>query len=226
MDVATLVVALVALAVSTWAAIVAFHQLRAGKDAAGGKGIAFDVAKDSQFVINNRTQANYRVYVELFGPGARYQAELCLSRCDQYVLRSEIEWDEGFEPDHDRKAVTTRKVLSCTDEPLRWEFSVVPADRASDMWCMFTWVDPRADELWTGAYARRLSNPGVLYEWHWYLTRRVRKWLYFWGVADRKRQRPWHRAAARKRPLGAWREHAPRQLIDRHGPAKNLDSIS
>lgn len=225
MDGATLLVALVALAVSMWAAIIAYQQLRAGKDAAGGRGIAFDVAKVTQFVINNQTRANYRAYVELFGPGSRYQAELCLVRGGQYLLRSEVEWDEGFEPDDDRKAITTRKVLSCMDEPLRWDFSVLPADRASDMWCMFTWVDPRADELWTGAYARRLSSPGVLYEWHWYVTRRIRKWLYYWGIAERKRQWRWHRAAAQKRPLGAWREHHPRHLVDRHGPAMNLDSI-
>jgi hypothetical protein len=45
------------------------------------------------------------------------------------------------------------------------------------MWCILSWVDPRGQAIWTGAYARKLTEPNRLYEWRWYRTRQLRRWM-------------------------------------------------
>lgn len=222
----TIGLAAIAAVASAWAAVSSHRQVRFDQDAAGGRGILFDVKKDTQAIVGGERQANYTVRLELFGPGARYQAELCLLRAGAYYvtqLGKNLIREEGT-PAGPMKQ--TWKVMRCDDEPVRWDFSVVPANAVSeDIWCMFTWTDPRGEALWTGAYARRLTQPDVLYEWHPYKTRNVRKRIQRWGAAERKKQRVWHRYAAEPRPLGRWRVHRDVGLLDRQGPALNLDNI-
>jgi hypothetical protein len=209
---------------SAWAAVTARRQLRHDQDTAGGRGIAFDVATASQALRNGKAQANFTVRLELYGPGARYQAELCLVRKGGFYVDS---LGDHLSRDDAPEGIMKQgwKVLRCTDDPVRWDFSVVPASAVTDeIWCMFSWIDPRGESLWTGAFARRLNDPGVLYEWRWYRTRRLRKWLRRWG-ATRPKQRPWHRWAGKVKPLGRWQVHPGGELIGKQGPSENLDNL-
>lgn len=216
--------AAIAAAFSAWAALSAHRQVRYDQDSAGGRGISFDVQVDSQPLSDGKIVANCLVRLELFGPGKRYQAELSLVRPGGFYVRSLGERLERNEaPDGVMKQAW--KVLTCTDDPVTLDFSVTPASALDGIWCLFTWIDPRGEEVWTGAFARRMSDPAVLYEWRWYRTRGIRKRIQQWGAASRGRQWVWHRFAAKPRPLGKWRVHSEGMLRDRQGPVGNLDTL-
>ncbi|WP_133177020.1 hypothetical protein [Mycobacteroides abscessus] len=226
----TLTVALAAIAAvfSAWAAFSAHRQVRHDQDAAGGRAISFDVAVAEQTVLEGKRMANYTVRLELFGPGKRYEAELALCRRGGYYVTNLGEtFDRHGDTPPAGRLKQAWKVLTSTDDPVQWDFSVTPASAVTDdIWCMFTWIDPRGEAVWTGAYARRLTNPTVLYEWRWYRTRTVRKRIQRWGAAKRRKQWPWHRYAGKPRPLGKWRtDPNDGGLIDKQGPAANLDMV-
>lgn len=223
----TVALAAIAAVFSAWAAFSAQRQLRYDQDAAGGRAISFDVAVAKQTVFEGKRRANYTVRLELFGPGKRYEAELCLCRSKgHYVIALGETFDRDGDTPPEGRLKQAWKVLESTDPPVRWDFSVTPASAVTDdIWCMFTWIDPRGEAVWSGAFARRLTNPDVLYEWRWYKTRAIRKSIQRWGAVDRDKERPWHRYAGKPRPLGKWRVHAEGELIDEQGPARNLDNV-
>jgi hypothetical protein len=117
--------------------------------------------------------------------------------------------------------------MGCTDEPIQWDFSVIPAQAVTDdVWCMLTWLDPRGQALWTGAYARRLNEPAELYEWRWHQTRELRRWLQTWGAGSLGPDGFRYLVAAKERPLGKWRQHPQRGILERQGPAWNLGQVA
>lgn len=227
-QVLSIALAAIAAVFSAWAAWSAQRQLRYDQDAAGGRAIAFDVAVAEQGAFEGKRRANYTVRLELFGPGKRYEAELCLCRRGgYYVTNLGQEFERDGNTPQDGRLKQTWKAMASTDDPVQWDFSVTPASAVTDdIWCLFTWIDPRGEAVWTGAYARRLTNPSVLYEWRWYKTRAIRKRIQRWGAADRHKQWPWHRFAGKPRPLGRWRtDPNDGGLIGIQGPARNLDNV-
>jgi hypothetical protein len=187
-----------ALIVSVWAAIVTHWQLRISRNTSGGRGVMFGVNRRSQFRGNDGTTTNtYRVWVELVGPGVRHQVAVVLQR-DGRLL-------ERFEDDAWTETPDTRKSMSCDDDPIDFEFQV-DAQAADGVWCLLTWVDPRGSEIWTGAYARQLTSPDKIYEWHWYRSKRFRRWFQ-------------HRIRrGQTRTLGVWRIHKGLGIEDGQAP--------
>lgn len=192
-----------AVVVAIWAAIVARSQLRLSRDTAGGRAISFALDSATQLVTDGERMTNFTVRVELYGPGIRHHVELSVLQ-NGYELRR-----IGDEP---LEAQPIRDVMDCEDGEWRWDFSARPSSALTDdMWCVLTWIDPRGEAVWTGAFARRLTEPEVLYEWHWHRARELRRRFQHWAHIQR--------------PLGAWRVNPEIGVEPSQGPTGNLDRI-
>lgn len=193
----TIATAMVALSVSVWAAMVTQWQLRISRNTSGGRGVLFSVKRRRRFTDNDGVITNtFRVEVELVGPGVRHQVAVLLERDGRPLDRFGDPWVETED---------ARKSMSCNDKPIEFEFDVT-AQAAEGVWCLLTWVDPRGEEIWTGAYARPLASPDELYEWHWYRSKRFRRWFQ-------------HRVRrGQVRPLGKWHPYKGLDIEDGQGP--------
>jgi hypothetical protein len=129
----------------------------------------------------------------------RHQVVVLLERDGRHL--------EQFEDPAWAKMPDTRKSMSCNDDPIDWKYEVT-AQAAEGVWCLLTWVDPRGAAIWTGGYARPLTSPDELYEWHWYRSRRFRRLFQH------------HFLRGRVRPLGEWRIHKGLGIEDGQGPIK------
>lgn len=192
-------VAVLALVVAGWAAVVARSQLRLQEDASGGRGLSFIVSRlmhseDRRHGVLTTTDS-YRVVVELHGPGVMHELALHLERNGRQL----DPWEPGF-----AKHPPIVKRMTSSDERIVWEFDISPAAASSDLWCVLSWVDPRGEHLWSQAYAVQLTEPDELYEWRYYRTRLLRKHL--------------QRLNARTKPLGRWRAHVNAGVDVGNGP--------
>jgi hypothetical protein len=164
------------------AASSSWSQYTLERNAAGGRGVMFALRRATwKTVYNGVDVEDFKVKVELFGPGIRHQVALHLERNGRQLESDEIGYVEPLK---------SLKSMSCDTPPILWDFKI-PADAARGLWCILSWVEPSGDALWTYSYARKLMREDDLFEWRWYRTRRIRRWLQALNL--------------RVRPLGRWR---------------------
>ena len=190
----TLTIAVLALAVSVLAAVVARSQYQLERNAAGGRGISFVLRRPWHIVNNGVHSTKFAINVELFGPGVRHEVALHLERDGRQL--------DGLEGGY-VKPLETRKSMSCDSPEIEWEFELRDDD-SRGLWCVLSWVEPDGDALWTHAYARSLQNPDELYEWRYHRTRRCRVRL--------------QEMHLRARPIGQWQPANTRTIHDGQGP--------
>jgi hypothetical protein len=188
-------IAVLALAVAGWAAVVARTQLKLQRDSAGGHGIRFDLSRTTHLVVNGDPWVVRGLHVELHGPGIRYEVAVHLERDGRQIDELDAAWVD------DRP--TTRKVMTCEDEPIRWDIQMSEAN-AAGVWCLVSWVEARGDVIFTHAYARNLVDPKRLFVWRWYRLSSARRWLQGLNL--------------RTRPLGRWDRVNARYLDEGQGP--------
>ena len=202
-----LLVAVLAFLVSSTALLVASRQLALQRDAAGGRGVIFDISRLSRF-IDNRTEPptvveNFRVLVKVVG-NERHEVVVYLER-GGIALE---EWDSGYV-----KPLPVRHLLSCQDDPLIWEFGLSP-DIASDLRCVLLWVEPFRDGIRDQGFRSALTGGAEsefgFEQWHWYRSFRIRRRFESWaGQRGPRWFRDW---VGRPRRLGEWRPYKLRPL--------------
>jgi hypothetical protein len=204
LTIVTLLVAVLALMVSAAALAIAWFQLRLQRDAAGGRGFIFDIARVTP-LTDAATIPWYRVLVKFIG-NERTEVSLHLERdglpCDPDEL--------GFQ-----KPPPLRHQMSGNDGPLIWIFDL-HEDVADGLWCVLTWVEPYGDAVRTCAFRRRLGDDPQYEEWRWYRFLRERRRIESWG--GRQRWSLIKRVVGKARSLGHWRPYRLRPLQPGQAP--------
>lgn len=151
MDGWALMVAVLAFIVSGAALVIAWWQLVLQRDAAGGRGVIFDISRPSRFTDNTTEPPtvveNYRVLVKIAG-NERHEVLA-------YLERDGVALDE-FDPGYVKPLPVSHR-LTCEDDPLVWEFGLDP-EVASALRCVLLWVEPFRDGLRNEGFRRPLSG--------------------------------------------------------------------
>jgi hypothetical protein len=178
-DGAALIVALGALMVSAAALFIAWWQLVLQRDAAGGRGIIFEVRRqlhqESRIGGELLVTDVYGVLVKLVGNDL-HEVGVHLERGGRPL--------QFGDPGYVRQGAEKRHRMTCEQEPIVWEFELSPED-AHDLYCVLSWVAPYGPGIRTNAFRRPLAPPSELEEWRWFRSFRFRKWLE--GVVARRR---------------------------------------
>ncbi|OJZ75701.1 hypothetical protein BRW65_03970 [Mycobacterium paraffinicum] len=210
MDGWALLVSVLAFVVSGTAMVIAWWQLVLQRDAAGGRGIIFEVHRPihredrirGELVVSD----DYFVLVNLAGNDL-YEVAIHLERDGQQLEFG----DAGY---LDETPETLRR-LTCEDEPLTWEFNL-RADDAKDLWCVLSWAAPYGPGLRTDAVRRPLAPPHELERWRWFRSFRLIQWVEEWGA--RRRWRWARRVLSRPHRVGEWRRVPGRDLKPGQSP--------
>lgn len=203
-----LVVAILAFVVSGSALVIAWWQLVLQRDAAGGRGMIFDVRHPHRSVARKggveTITDEYRVFVMLVG-NDRHEVGVHLERDGRQLERGE--------PGYPDSPPVLHRMTSESD-PIDWRFHLTP-DVAGDLWCVLTWGEPFGDGIRTAGFRRRLCEPEFEH-WRWFRSYRARRRLQSWGS---RRQWGWvRRWLGKPRRLGAWRPYALRDLQPGQSP--------
>lgn len=210
MDGLALLVSALALLVSGAALLIAWWQLILQRDAAGGRGILFEVHRPY------RQEA--RIGGELFVTDGYYVLVKLVGN-DLHEVGVHLERDgrplQFGDPGYVAKAPETLHRLTCEDDPLTWRFEL-SRDDAQDLYCVLSWVAPYGPGVRTNAYRRPLSPPHTLEEWLWFRSFRIRTWIQGWGA--RRRLSPIRRVLGRPRRVAEWRVVRGRDLRPGQSP--------
>ncbi|MCV6978121.1 hypothetical protein [Mycobacterium bourgelatii] len=195
---------------SAAALLIAWWQLVLQRDAAGGRGIIFEVHrphhKEARIGGEVFVTDEYYVLVKLVGNDL-HEAAVHLERHGRPLQFG----DRGY---IDETPETLHR-FTCEDEPLIWEFELSPHD-ARDLCCVLSWVAPYGPGVRTNAFRRALSPPFELEQWHWFRSFRARTWVQGWGA--RRRWRLIRRVLSRPRRVGEWRPVRGRELQPGQSP--------
>jgi hypothetical protein len=212
MDGWALLIAVLALVVSGSALLIAWWQLVLQRDAAGGRGVIFDIRRLSRFTDNTTNPPtvteNYRVLVKTVG-NDRHEVVVYLER-DGVALD---EFDAGYV---DPLPVEHR--LTCEDEPLVWKFGMDP-ELAGELHCVVLWVEPLGDGIRNEGFRRPLTSKPTepqFEQWHWFRLFHARRRLENWAAHHGP---VWFRnQAGRPHRLGEWRPYVLRPLQPGQSP--------
>ncbi|RFZ15668.1 hypothetical protein DSM43518_00220 [Mycobacterium marinum] len=210
-DAWALMVAVLAFVVSGSALVIAWWQLVLQRDAAGGRGVIFDVNAPMRTIHRRRDGTErvtngYRVYVRLVG-NDRYEVTVHLERDGRPIEPSDL----GIK---DKPPPVLHRWTS-EDDPIRWNFDLDPAV-AEDLWCVLSWVSPFGEGIRTDAYRRRLGHNPQFEQWHWFRFFGPRRRIETW--ASRNGPTWFRRWVGKARPLGEWRPHRMRALQPGQSP--------
>jgi hypothetical protein len=209
-DAWALVVALLAFVVSAAALVIAWWQLVLQRDAAGGRGIIFEVHRPHHKVERRGgveiTTDSYWVLVKLVGNDL-HEVAVHLERDGRQLERGN--------PGLDEETPELLHRLTCEHDPIIWEFELSPDD-ARDLYCVLSWVAPYGPAVRTNAFRRALSPPHELDEWHWFRSFRARRWIESWGA--RRRWRWARRLLSRPHRIAEWRPVRSRDLQPGQSP--------
>lgn len=207
-------VSVLALVVAGAALAIAWWQLVLQRDAAGGRGIIFDIRAPMR-KIHERSDGTrhitngYRVYVRTVG-NDRYEVSVHLERDGRRLDSDELE-SLGID-----KPPPVLNRWTCDDEPIRWNFDLEP-DVAEGLWCVLLWVSPYGEAIRTDGFRRRLGHEPQFEEWHWSRFYRSRRRFESWGA---RRRWAWtRRLLGRPQHLGAWRPYLIRELQAGQSPS-------
>jgi hypothetical protein len=207
------VVAVLALVVSAAALLIAWWQLLLQRDAAGGRGIIFEVHRPihkearvgGELIVTDR----YFVIVKLVGNDL-HEVAVHLERDGRQL--------EFGDPGYVDETPETLHRFTCEDEPLTWEFELGPDD-ARDLWCVLSWVAPYGPAVRTNALRRPLEPPHELERWRWFRSFRAIRWVEAWGV-----RRPWRWLRcmlSRPHRVGEWRRVRGRDCRPGQSPIRS-----
>lgn len=207
-EVWALVVAVLAFVVSGSALVIAWWQLVLQRDAAGGRGMIFDVRSPYRRVERKgaveKTTNEFHVYVLLVG-NDRHEVGVHLERDGRQL--------EMGERGYVKSPAVLHRMTSETD-PIDWRFELTP-DEACDLWCVLSWGEPFGDGIRTAAFRRRLTEE-TFEQWRWFRTYRARRGIQSWG--SRRRSRWLREWLGKPRRLGAWRPYPMRDLAPGQSP--------
>lgn len=198
-----------ALLLSGAALVIAWWQLVLQRDAAGGRGILFEVHrphhKEARIGGELTITDEYYVLVKLVGNDL-HEVAVHLERDGRPLQFG----DRGYV-----KSPDTVRRFTCEDEPLVWEFELSPDD-AQDLCCVLSWVAPYGPGVRTNAFRRAVSPPHALEEWRWFRSFRARTWVQGWG--SRRRWRLVRRVLGRPYRVAEWRLVRGRELQPGQSP--------
>lgn len=208
-----LLVSVLAFVVSGAALAIAWWQLVLQRDAAGGRGVIFDINAPMRKVLDRRDGTQhitngYRVYVRTVG-NERYEVSVHLERNGQKLDADELE-RLGIEAP---PPVLSR--WSCEDDPIRWNFDLEP-EVAEDLSCVLLWVSPYGSGVRPDGFRRRLGREPQFDEWRWRRFYRTRRKFESWGA--RRRWGLARRWLGKPQRLGEWRPYLVRELQAGQGP--------
>lgn len=210
-----LVVAVLAFMVSAAALVIAWWQLVLQRDAAGGRGMIFDVRSTHRTVARQggveTITDEYRVYVKLVG-NDRHEVAVHLERNGRQL--------EPGEPGYPDSLPVVHRMTSESD-PIDWRFNLTPGN-ASDVWCVLSWGEPFGDGIRTAAFRQPLTER-ALEHWRWFRTYRARRRIQSWG--SRRRWQWLRRWLGKPRRLGAWRPYLSRDLEPGQSPMHSQFAI-
>ena len=187
----TLTVAILAVAVSAIALVVAQRQLRIQRqDSVGGKSIEWGAGPlHAPDITEGEEFEPCRVIVRVIGPRVLYEVRVRLEMDGRPYTTG------GLFP-------VPMATLDQSDGRWEFRFSVRKADLPR-VWCLLEWAEPNGITVRTEVMATRLSTRDDYYEWRWWPGSK-----YWWRAQDvASRHGPaWFRSVAgRPRRLGRWR---------------------
>jgi hypothetical protein len=214
----SILIAALALVVSGAALVIAWWQLVLQRDAAGGRGIVFEVHrphhKEARIAGELFVTDEYYVLVKLVGN-------------DLHEVAVHLERDgrplQFGDPGYVDEAAEKRHRMTCEQDPIIWEFELSPDD-VRDLFCVLSWVAPYGPGVRTNAFRRPLSPPYELEEWHWFRSFRVRTRIQGWG--SRRRWRLARRMLGRPHRVAKWRPVRGRDLLPGQSPMYSRKSNS
>ncbi|MEZ0053005.1 hypothetical protein ABIA30_004030 [Mycobacterium sp. MAA66] len=210
----SLLATVLALTVSVAALAIAWSQLHIERDAAGGRGLIFDVTAPRHglnFTPNVSEDAEFRI-------------KLCfVGNTRDGVSLGVVRYNDPSGSDRVEKPIALNQTLwpgSTSDHTF-----TVKKDSLAGLWCVLSWIEPYGDGVRVCAFRRPLRETAArdeagkivqLEQWRWFRFMRQRRRIQSWG--QRQQWKTVKRVVGQPRPLGRWRPYLLRDLEPGQGP--------